>query len=434
MGAGIAGLAVATCLARDGWSVTVLERAAGPRGGAYVVGFSGLGYAAAAQLGLAEELRAHAAPWRELQQVDGSGRVLARMSESAQRAVTGRRTISVLRGDLESVLHAAARGIADIRFGTTFTALTPQADGVVVTLPDGSRLTADLLVGADGVHSSVRDFAFGPESRWRHDFGALVASYDVVDPPAPVREKTTLLTSVGRSAGLYPRRDGRLSAFFTFVADRDRSAERTSDRDSGRGAVGSLRRAYADLGWVWPDLIDHAAGADSVFFDDITQIRMPRWSRGRVVLVGDAAWAVSLLAGAGSSLAVGGALALSEHLSSAPDIATGLRDWERHLRGPVHVKQFLGRRTRHLFLPSTRLAVGMRVAALRLAGLPFPARRTRTFSPPRVDPTNVPGQDDQGNSGRALRERADRSELAEQTESDGRQDHADDQGDHAQDQ
>lgn len=255
VGAGIAGLATALSLARAKWSVIVLERAARLRGGAFVVGFSGMGYEAATRLGLVEELRARASPWRPMQQVDGDGRGLARMSEASQRALTGHRTVSILRGDLEGALYGAAQHVADIRFGQTVTDVTDGADGAVVTLRDGSRVAADLVIGADGAHSTVRRLVFDPEDRWRYDFGAKVASFEVIDPPTSVREKTTLLTAVGRSAGLYPQRDGRLSAFFTFVRDDAGTAD----------AAASLGRAYGDLGWVWPDLIQRAVSAESIF-------------------------------------------------------------------------------------------------------------------------------------------------------------------------
>lgn len=364
VGAGIAGLATAVSLAHEKWSVIVLERADRLRGGAFVVGFSGMGYSAATQLGLTEALHARASPWRPMQQVDGEGRVLAGMSVASQRALAGPQTISILRGDLEAELHQAAQNVADIRFGQIVTDVTDLSDGAAVTLDDGTRLTADLALGADGAHSTVRRLVFGAEHRWRYDFGAKVASFDVTDPPAPVREKTTLLTSVGRSAGLYPRRDARLSAFFTYV-----------HRDTGvEDAVPSLESAYGDLGWVWPELIQRSVDAESLFFDDITQIRMGQWSRGRVVLVGDAAWAVSLLAGAGSSLAVGGGLALARNLARTSDIDVALRRWQRWMRPRVLTKQFLGRRTKHLFLPSTEMAVRARIAATRATENPLTTR------------------------------------------------------------
>lgn len=361
VGAGIAGLASAVSLARAGWSVTIVERAPRLRGGAFVVGFSGIGFKAATRLGLQSELRARASPWRQLQQIDGDGRVLARLSESSQQTMSGRQMISILRGDLESVLYHSAQNCADLRYGQTVTAVKNGGNGVTIDLQDGTEISADLLVGADGAHSSVRSLVFGPEALWRYDFGAEVASYEISDPPLAVREKTTMLTMIGRSAGLHPQSDGGLSAFFTFESHL---------ADSG-DPMTRLQHAYGGLGWLWPELIHRAEDSESVFFDEITQIRMNAWHRGRVVLVGDAAWAVSLLAGAGSSLAVGGGLSLANHLSRHSDISVGLTRWQRHMRPHVIAKQALGRRTKQLFLPSTQFAVGLRIAGLRLANSLF---------------------------------------------------------------
>jgi 2-polyprenyl-6-methoxyphenol hydroxylase-like FAD-dependent oxidoreductase len=364
IGAGIAGLASAVSLARAGWSVTVVERAPRPRGGAFVVGFSGIGFKAATRLGLRDHLRAHVSPWRLLQQVDGDGQVLARLSESSQKTISGRRMISILRGDLESVFYHAARNCADLHYGQTMTAVRNTGHGVTIDLQDGTEISADLLVGADGAHSAVRRLAFGPEARWRYDFGAEVVSYEITDPQPAIREKTTVLTTIGRSAGLYPQSDGGLSAFFTFES-------RLADSD---GPLARLKHAYRDLGWLWPELINRAECDDSVFFDDITQIRMNAWHHGRIVLVGDAAWAVSLLAGAGSSLAVGGALSLAEHLHRESKIEVGLNRWQRHMRPHVATKQALGRRAKQLFLPSNQAAVSLRVAGIRIADSLFGSR------------------------------------------------------------
>src|SRR5699024_7414042 len=158
--------------------------------------------------------------------------------------------------------------------------------------------------------------------------------------------------------------DGGLSAFFTFES-------RLADSD---GPLARLKHAYRDLGWLWPELINRAECADSVFFDDITQIRMNAWHHGRIVLVGDAAWAVRPLAGAGSSLAVGGALSLAEHLHRESKIEVGLNRWQRHMRPHVATKQALGRRAKQLFLPSNQAAVSLRVAGIRIADSLFGSR------------------------------------------------------------
>lgn len=358
VGAGIAGLATALRLARLGWQVTVLERAPGLRGGAFVVGFSGIGYDAAERLGLIEPMRELASPWSLVQHVDGTGRVLATMSVEAQQQMVGERILSILRGDLERVLYDALPDSVDLRFGAELTELDNGPDGVRAVLRDGSRVEADLLIGADGLHSTVRRMVFGPEKGLVHDLDAAVASFELADPPTRLADRTTFLTLLGRGAGVYPQRGDRLAVFFTFATDRLAA-------DLASGPVESLRRVYGDLGWVWPEVLDRAAGAESVFFDSISQVRMERWSRDRVVLVGDAAWSVSLLAGYGSSLAVGGGELLGTMLEEHPDVSTALQGWERRLRTTVLDKQRLGRRSRELFIPSNRLSLAARSIGTR---------------------------------------------------------------------
>jgi 2-polyprenyl-6-methoxyphenol hydroxylase-like FAD-dependent oxidoreductase len=366
VGAGIAGLATGLQLARLGWHVTILERAPGLRGGAYVVGFSGVGYDAAERLDLLDQLRRLESPWADVRHVDGDGRVTATMDVDRQRMLVGDRMISILRGDLERVLHDALldHAVADrveVRFGESVNAIHPDRVGVTATLTDGSRIRADLLIGADGLHSAVRRMVFGPEQVFRHDLGALVASFALHDPPTELAGWTTFLALVGRGAGVYPQRDGGLAVFFTF-------ASRATTIELAEAPVQALRRVYGDLGWVWPQVLDRAAAAESVFYDSISQIRLSTWSRGRVVLVGDAAWSVSLLAGYGSSVAVGGGELLGTMLDSQPDIPTALDAWERRLQPLVTRKQRLGRMSRWLFIPGNRLSLAARSATVRLAG------------------------------------------------------------------
>lgn len=360
VGAGIAGLASALVLSRLGWRVTVVERAATLRGGAYVVGFSGIGYDTADRLGLMPALRRLESPWQPLQQVDGDGRVRATMTVAAQQAFAGPRIISILRGDLERTLDDAIDDSVERRWGQTITAVDERSDEVITTLSDGTQLSVDLLIGADGLHSTVRRLAFGPEDQYRYDFGADVVSFDLSDPPAELADRTTFLALVGRSAGIYPQRDGRLAAFFTFATDRP-AGQPTGD------AVAALGRVYGDLGWAWPEVIDRAKQVESVYFDSVSQIRMRTWTTRRIALLGDSAWAVSLLAGYGTSLAVGAAELLGDQLRQHTDILSALADWNRQLRPLVQRKQRQGRWSRDLLLPRNRAAVAARTAFFRLA-------------------------------------------------------------------
>lgn len=359
VGAGIAGLAGAVALSRFGWEVTLVERAPGLRGGAYVVGFSGLGYDAAEQLGLTEEIHLKSSPWTDVKQVDADGDVIAQMPVRLQQALVGKRIVSILRGELERILHRAVENCAEIRFGRTIADFEDCSGELAVALDDGSVIHCDLLLGADGLHSDVRRLAFGPEYRYRYDFNASVVSFNVDHPPDQVRDQTTLLSLKGRGAGIYPQHDGGMSAFFTFSDDRERLS-----RDD---PYSSLFAAYGDLRWVWPELISQVENNNSVFFDKICQIRMTDWTRGRVALLGDAAWSVSLLAGAGASLAVGGAYRLAILLESEPDASLALSRWNGDLRSHVRLKQWQGRLSRQLFIPTSGFSVSCRHAGMRLA-------------------------------------------------------------------
>ena len=326
-----------------------------------MVGFAGVGYDAAERLGLLESLRRLESPWTPVQYVDGAGRIRATMDVESQRLLVGEQMISIMRGDLEQVLHDAlfdestGAGRVEVRFGESIDAIENGPDGVTATLADGSRIRADLLVGADGLHSTVRRMIFGPEEAYRYDLDAIVVSFALLDPPEQLADRTTFLTLVDRSAGVYPQRGGGLAVFFTYAS--------TRAPDLGQAPVLTLRRGFGDLGWAWPQVLDRAAAADAIFLDSISQIRMRTWWRGRVVLVGDAAWSVSLLAGYGSSLAVAGGDLLATMLEEQPDISTALHAWERSLRPLVARKQRLGRRSRWLFLPRNRLSLVARWAA-----------------------------------------------------------------------
>ena len=97
---------------------------------------------------------------------------------------------------------------------------------------------------------------------------------------------------------------------------------------------------------------------------------MPRWSCGRVTLVGDACGAVSLLAGQGASLGLGGAYVLAEQLAAAPTVEAGLQRFEETWRPLVTDRQAVGRRAARWFLPASQRQVLLRRAALKLARLP----------------------------------------------------------------
>jgi 2-polyprenyl-6-methoxyphenol hydroxylase-like FAD-dependent oxidoreductase len=373
IGAGIAGLAAALRLSQIGWDSLIIERAPKRRSGGYAVTFGGIGYDAAERMGILPDLEKKAFVTKELVYHKPDGRRRFSLTRETIAATMGPRSMTILRGDIETILYERVRDSAEIRFGTTITAVDQDAHGIRVTLTDGTVEQADLLIGADGLHSATRALLFGPERDFLLDLEHKVAVYMLDKRPAAIAPGTTAtLSAGGRTAAVISVGDGRNVAFFGY-----RIGHAAPDED----VATQLRRVYGDLGWVIPEAMDGLERADSVYFDTISQVVAPTWSRGRVVLLGDAAWCVTLFAGYGSALAVGGADRLGTELERHPgDIGAALSTWETALRPEVDKKQKLGRRVKGVYAPANPLLLWLTQLPLRLTALP-PVRRymTRRF-------------------------------------------------------
>ncbi|QYC41719.1 FAD-dependent urate hydroxylase [Nonomuraea coxensis DSM 45129] len=373
IGAGIAGLATALRLHQIGWDTLIVERAAQRRGGGYAVTFGGIGYDAAEHMGILPDLLTKGFITDELVYHKPNGERRFSLDRATIAATTGPRSITILRGDLEAVLYEKVEGHAEIRFGTTLSAVDQDEHGVRVRLTDGSTQEGDLLVGADGLHSATRALLFGPEEDFLLDLEHKVAVYMLDKRPATIAPGATgTLSSRGRTAAVISIPDGRNVAFFGYRAAHARP---------GEDVTTELRRVYGDLGWIIPEALAGLERADSVYFDTISQVVAPSWSKGRVVLLGDAAWCVTLFAGYGSSLAVGGADRLGTELAARPgDVPAALTAWEAAIRPEAERKQKLGRRVKGVYAPTSPFLLWLSLLPLRLASLP-PVRRymTRRF-------------------------------------------------------
>lgn len=367
-GAGIAGLATAISLQRSGWEPLVVERAASRRRGGHLVNVSGTGYDAAQRLGILPALTERNIDLHELVYVTAAGRRRFSVPGATVTAMLGRRHLTLLRSDLETVLHEAAQDEVEIRFDTRIHTITPRSSGVRALLADGSVVDADLLVGADGVHSGTRALAFGPHERFRTQLGSiLVAAFLPPSRLQGVREHAVMMSVPGRTAVVIGLGAGRTAALFTY-----RSARPEADLMDGPYAA--LTRAYRGTGWLVPELLAQLRDAESVHFDSASQVRLDRWSVGRIVLLGDAAWCPTLFAGAGASLALAGADRLGTALTRQADVNTALATWEAECRPQVERHQRAGRRHAARHAPNGRLRGWWGELPFRAAALPPLAR------------------------------------------------------------
>ncbi|UMP01467.1 FAD-dependent monooxygenase [Amycolatopsis sp. EV170708-02-1] len=362
-GAGITGLALAHRLAALDVEVVVLERAAGPREQGYMIDFFGPGFDAVEEMGLLPQVEEAAYQVDEASLLDERGRRRAAIDYvQFAKSVRGR-LCSIMRPDLERVLRTGLPSTVDVRFGAGVDGVEDLGDRVRVTLADGEALEADLLVGADGIHSTVRRLVFGEESRFLRHLGFHTAAFVFEDEEirAQVGERFCLTDTVGMQMGFYGLRDGKLAAF---------AVHRTTDPALPADARAALRATYGSLGWAVPKALDLCPTPGEVYYDQVAQIEMSSWSRGRVVLVGDSCYAVSLLAGQGASLGIAGAFVLAEQLTRAASIETALVEYESLVRPVVTEKQQVARRGARWFLPANRFLLLARRGFLHVARLP----------------------------------------------------------------
>lgn len=365
-GASIAGPALAFWLNRHGFAVTVVEKAATLRDGGYPIDVRGTALEVVRRMGILPRLRDAHIDLRRLTFLDGDGSEVASVSPHTVTGGVAGQDIEVRRGDLTDALYTAVRDDVEFLFNDSIDTLDQSGHGVDVTFRGGSRRTFDMVVGADGLHSRTREFLFGPEEQFHRYLGYCFAGFTMRNTFG-LSHETVMWNTPGRAAALYAVGDNdEVHAFLNFAYP-EPPYDAFRNPQAQRDLVASV---FADAGWKVPGMLAAMRDADDLFFDAVSQIRMPRWSSGRVALVGDAAYAPSFLTGQGSSLALVGAYMLATSLADR-DHAAGFAAYEHDTREFVTVNQAqVGEGDATLF-PTTAQALKQRNDMLRnLSSIP----------------------------------------------------------------
>lgn len=367
-GVGIAGPTLAYWLRKAGHEVLLIEEAPQLRRGGYVIDFGLVGYDIAEKMGLIPRLGELGYQVRELRFVDRHGRTSSSMAVDALARLTHGRYVTVQRSDLAATIYGALHGAVETIFGDSVASIEEVGQCVRVGFDHAPSREADLVIGADGLHSRVRRVVFGPDAGVEVSLGYHVAAFEV-EGYRPRDELVYLGYGVpGRQIFRFSMREDKTLFLFVF-RDEFLPAESPAN-DQERKSV--LSHVFADVGWECPQILAALPSVGNIYFDRASQIRLDRWTKGRTALVGDAAACVSLMAGQGSILAMAEAYVLAGELRNCGgDYGAAFARYQERLMPLLKRKQQSVAKYGSSIAPKTAFGIMFRNLVLRLSRLPF---------------------------------------------------------------
>ncbi|WP_414943400.1 FAD-dependent monooxygenase [Amycolatopsis sp. cmx-11-32] len=381
-GAGIAGTTLAYWLRRHGFAPTVVERAPAPRAGGHAVDIRGTALGVIDRMGVLGRLRELSTDMRGMSFVNGAGKTLVKVTDhTLTGGLTDSDDIEILRDDLTDTLASVAQEGVEYVYGDWVSGITQQADGVRVTFAHGEARNFALVIGADGQHSAVRSLVFGAEKQFSHHLDTYLAVFTVPNFLDLDRWQTFHMTP-GKMAGLYSaRKNTEARAILGF-----QSPELDFDRHDPEQQRKLITDRFLGQGWEVSRLVREMESSE-LYFDSMTQIRMDRFSEGRVTLVGDAGYGPSPLSGQGTSLALVGAYVLAGSLAVHQDHRAAFSSYEREIRPFVLQNQALASLNQR---KQTRFAQWKQIQSMRtLPYLPFRSRVMKAAMRPLTEASNA---------------------------------------------
>ena len=367
-GVRIAGPTLAYWLRESGHEVLLIEEAPQLRSGGYVIDFWGVGYDIAEKMGLLPRIGELGYRVKEVRFVDWHGRKRSGFSVDVFGRMTNGRYTSLRRSDLAATIYRALDGKVETIFGDSIARIEDEDNCVRVSFDHAAPRGVDLVIGADGLHSRVRQLAFGPEAEFEVSLGYHVAAFEV-EGYRPRDELVYVSHGVpGKQISRFSMRDDKTLFLFVF-RDEYLTTESPSSEQERKSVLANV---FADVGWECPRILAAVERVSGVYFDRVSQVRMGRWTKGRTALIGDAAACVSLLAGEGTGLAMAEAYVLAGELRDCGgDHIAAFARYQERMMPFLRRKQESAAKFASSFAPKSNLGISLRNLVTRLLGIPF---------------------------------------------------------------
>ncbi|HVX26639.1 MAG TPA: FAD-dependent monooxygenase [Parafilimonas sp.] len=366
-GAGIAGTTLAFWLKKFGFNPTIIEISPTLREGGYAIDFMGAGYDVAEKMGIIPLLEKADINVSKVGFVDTNNNEKGSMNYAKIKKLMHNRALTLLRSDLAKVIYENLNNQVEIIFGDAIEKIEQTKENIIVTFRSGKSRSFDLLVGADGLHSVVRNLTFGSEEQFEKYYGYYTSSF-TLENYSPKNRAFLMCNVPGKQAAVYAYSDEKTATFFVFASP-DKLKYDHHDVNKQKQI---LKDEFMNMGWKCPEILSRIDSSPDFYFDSISQIKMDNWSKGRVTLVGDACYCPSLLSGKGSTLAMTGAYILAGELKQANgNYEIAFKNYEDIFKPFISKKQKSAQGFAKSFIPKSNFGIWVRNQALKLMSLSF---------------------------------------------------------------
>jgi 2-polyprenyl-6-methoxyphenol hydroxylase-like FAD-dependent oxidoreductase len=387
-GASIAGPALAYWLSRQGMDVTVVERAPAFRDGGQTIDVRGAGREVVRRMGLEELIRANTTHEQGIAFVDRDNQTRAFIGVNAFDGDGPIAELEILRGELAKLLIQHSEDRVTYRFGDSIESIEDKGGQVHVRFEQGGEQVYDLVIVAEGIGSTTRNQVFGDEVK-RRPLDLYTAYFTVPRQPSDGQVMRWHNLPGGRCVCLRPDNLGTTRAFLSFQQAPSGYEKLAQDEQKSL-----LKKLFADAGWETPRVLAALDDTTDLYLEAVGQVKMPRWSKGRIALLGDAAYCASPISGMGTSLGLCGAYVLAGELGRHADHRQAFAAYEALMRPFVAQAQSVPKFAPRLASPHSRLGIALGHAVLRMATASGLKKLFGKILSPKADAIVLPDYDD----------------------------------------